>query len=138
MQTITPKSHRADYEIMLARTKASKRGASPVEIQINVEKLNQAYLTTNDSNTQTQGLNKMKIYQLIEKRINEVKEWNQEAGNKLHEQMHMAQNSDWSREDLNELIKTEEDVSDEFYSQDDIQHAEIRSIQDVIIGFYSI
>lgn len=78
----------------------------------------------------------METYEKIQNDINAVKKWNQEAGNKLHEQMHRAQNSSWTKEELSELLKSDEDVADEFYSEDDTQHVEIRNIQDEIIGFY--
>ena len=79
----------------------------------------------------------METYQKIEAQINAVKEYNQEAGNTLHDQMHTAQNSVWTNEDLSELIKGEEDVADEHYPDGDSRHAEIREIQDAIISFYS-
>ena len=79
----------------------------------------------------------METYEKIQNEINSVKEWNQEAGNKLHEQMNRAQNADWTEEELSELMKSEEDVADEFYSEDDPRHDEIRNIQDAIIGFYA-
>ena len=75
-------------------------------------------------------------YITIENEINKVKEWNAEAGNKLHDQMSHAQNAKWSREELSEYLKSDEDVADMFYSDDDQQHAEIREIQDSIINFY--
>lgn len=79
---------------------------------------------------------KMETYQKIEKDINSVKEWNQEAGNKLHQQMIRAQNASWTKEGLADYMKSDEDVADEFYSDDDPLHAEIREIQDAIIGYY--
>ena len=78
----------------------------------------------------------METYIKIEKMINDVKEWNQEAGNALHRQMHSAQNSYWTKDDLAEHIKSENDVADEHYPEGDSRHTEIREIQDAIIGFY--
>ena len=78
----------------------------------------------------------MGTFQNIEKEINGVKNWNQEAGNKLHQQFHNASSSQWSTEELTNLLKSDEDVADEFYELGDIQHAEIRNIQDSIINFF--
>jgi hypothetical protein len=78
----------------------------------------------------------MNTYEKIQVKINNVKEWNQEAGNKLHDQLHRAANARWTREELSELLKQEDDVADSHYSDDDVQHAEIRDIQeDIIILF---
>lgn len=71
----------------------------------------------------------------IEKEINEVKEWNMDAGNELHTQLSESLNSSNSFDDLSEIIKEDNDVADKYYSQDDGQHAEIRNIQDAIINF---
>jgi len=78
----------------------------------------------------------MTTFDNIEKAINNVKNWNQEAGNELHNQFHHAQNSNWSIADLSEYIKSDNDVADEHYSDEDSQHAEIREIQDSIINFF--
>ena len=78
----------------------------------------------------------MNTYEKIQVKINNVKEWNQEAGNKLHDQLHRAANARWTREELSELLKQEDDVADTHYSVDDVQHAEIRDIQEDIIGFF--
>lgn len=75
-------------------------------------------------------------YLKIEKEINSVKEWNMEAGNELHNQMSHAQNATWTREELSEYIKSDNDVADQYYSVGDQQHDEIRNIQDSIISFY--
>ena len=72
----------------------------------------------------------MEAYEKIQNDINAVKEWNQEAGNKLHDQMHKAQNASWTKEELSDLLKSDDDVADEFYGEDDARHAEIRNIQD--------
>ena len=72
----------------------------------------------------------------IETAINNVKNWNQEAGNELHAQFHHAQNSNWSRSDLAEYMKSESDVAEKYYSDEDNQHREIREIQDSIINFF--
>ena len=76
----------------------------------------------------------MEVHEKIESMINKVKEWNQEAGNTLHEQMHTAQNSEYSNSELAELIKSEEDVADMYYCDEDIRHGDIREIQDAIIN----
>jgi len=78
----------------------------------------------------------MNTYEKIQNDINDVKEWNQEAGSMLHAQMHAAQNSERTREELEDLLKSDDDVADKFYSEDDPRHNDIRTIQDAIIGFY--
>jgi hypothetical protein len=79
----------------------------------------------------------MHTYQKIENEINKIKEINMEAGNILHDQMHRAQNSKWTFDDLSNLLKTENDVADLFFSDDEGRHSDIRNIQDSIINFYS-
>ena len=78
----------------------------------------------------------METFNNIENAINVVKDWNQEAGNKLHSQFEQAKNSHWTKNSLGNFIKSDEDVADEFYSDDDSQHAEIREIQDSIINYF--
>ena len=78
----------------------------------------------------------MKTSEKIEQRIDNVKEWNQSAGNELHDQMNHAQSSEWSRSELSDYIKSDNDVADEHYEPGDPRHAEIREIQDSIINFY--
>jgi len=79
----------------------------------------------------------MQTYQQIEKSINDIKEINQEAGNKLHEQMFKAQNASWSASELSDLLKSEEDVADTYFNLDSSAHSDVRNIQDAIISFYS-
>lgn len=74
-------------------------------------------------------------FQRIEKEINSVKEWNQEAGNRLHQQFSEACNAEWTSEELSTFLKSDEDVADEFYKVGDERHSEIRNIQDSIISF---
>lgn len=78
----------------------------------------------------------METFETIQNLINDVKEYNQEAGNELYEQLRIAQNEQWSNGDLSDLLKSEDDVADSFYNDDDSQHADIRNIQDMIINFY--
>ena len=73
----------------------------------------------------------MTTFNDIEKAINAVKEWNQEAGNDLHRLFHHAQNSSWTTDELSEYIKSDNDIADE-----DQQHLDIREIQDSIIDFF--
>ncbi len=74
----------------------------------------------------------------IEKTINRVKEYNQDAGHELHVQLHHAMNSARviTTKDLTWLLKSDLDVADKYYSIDDKEHAEIRNIQDSIISFF--
>jgi len=78
----------------------------------------------------------MNTFETIEQLINAVKEYNQEAGNELHDQMHRAQNAEWTREELSEFLKTDNDVADAYYNDGEAQHADIRNIQDMVINFY--
>ena len=76
-------------------------------------------------------------YQKLEESINAVKEWNQEAGNKLHSQLHTFANSKWSNEDMRTMMFQDEDVADSHYADGEIQHQEIREIQHGIVNFFS-
>lgn len=78
----------------------------------------------------------METYKKIESKINTVKEWNQEAGNELHNQLSQAQNAQWNKKELSEYIKSENDIADKYFNDESIQHSEIREIQDWIISFY--
>ena len=72
----------------------------------------------------------------IENAINNIKEINQDAGNELHTQMHHAQNVKWTREDLSTYMKSDNDIADIHYCDNDAMHEAIREIQDDIIMFY--
>tara|TARA_R100000951_G_scaffold116755_1_gene130446 strand:+ start:8792 stop:9034 length:243 start_codon:yes stop_codon:yes gene_type:complete len=78
----------------------------------------------------------MNTFESIQTLINEVKEYNQEAGNELHEQVSKVQSAQWSKEELSDLLKSDNDVADTYYNENDCQHAEIRNIQDMIINLY--
>ena len=79
----------------------------------------------------------MEAYKKIESQINAVKEYNQEAGRQLQMQLQDAKIKRWTKEEFSDYIKSENDVADEHYTLDeDKEHAEIRDIQDAIIGFY--
>jgi len=77
---------------------------------------------------------KMNTYQKIEAAINNIKNIHQEAGNELHQQLFHAGNSGWSREDLSEYVKSDNDVVDHFGCENILD--EIREIQDSIINFF--
>lgn len=81
----------------------------------------------------------MNTFNELEKEINTIKELNQEAGNLLHTQLHNASNSEWSREDLSELLKSENDAVDlldnELLAFEEMQNT-VRNIQDGIINFF--
>ena len=72
----------------------------------------------------------------IENKINALKEVNIEAGNMLNDQISHAQNAQWSRNDLSDLMKSDCDVADKFFSDNELLHSEVREMQDAIIGFY--
>jgi len=78
----------------------------------------------------------MNTYEKLQSEINAIKEINQEAGNILHEQLHRAVNAEWGAEDLSEMIKTDRDVADLFFSNNQSVHDDVRNIQDGIIGFF--
>lgn len=60
-----------------------------------------------------------------------------EVLNKLHDQFNRASNAKWSREELSEIIKSEDDVLDTGLIEEDTGlWEEIRSIQDGIINFF--
>ena len=81
----------------------------------------------------------MNMFSKIEREINEFKELNQEAGNLLHQQLHHASNSNWSKTELSELLKSENDAADlldkELLAFDEMLGA-VRDIQDSIIYFF--
>ncbi len=81
----------------------------------------------------------MNTFNELEKEINSFKRLNQEAGNLLHIQLHHASNSEWSREDLSELLKSENDAVDlldnELLAFEKMQST-VRNIQDGIINYF--
>ena len=78
----------------------------------------------------------MTTFNDIEKAINAVKKWNPEIGNDLHRQFHHAKNSSWTKGELSEYIKSDNNVADEYYTDEYQQHLDIREIQDLIINFF--
>lgn len=78
----------------------------------------------------------METFQKLEAKVNALKEINMEAGNKLHDQLSHAQNAQWSSDDLSDLMKSDCDVADMFFGDNEVVHAEVREIQDAIIGYY--
>lgn len=79
----------------------------------------------------------METYKKLEAEVNAIKEINAEAGNILHDQLTFAQNAKWSFDDLSELIKSDTDVADRFFSDDEEMHILVRHTQDGIIQFYA-
>lgn len=80
----------------------------------------------------------MDTYLTIQNEINNLKDVHEDYNdqiNKLHKQMIVAQNSYFSREDLSEYLKSEDDVCDKIDNEALIE--EVRNIQDLIICFYS-
>lgn len=79
-------------------------------------------------------------HQSIEKNINDLKEGssNEEmnALNELHQQFFAAGNASRSKEELQEWLKSDNDVLDGF-EQDTEFYENVRSIQDSIINFFA-
>ncbi len=76
-------------------------------------------------------------YSSIEKSINEIKEFNQEAGDALHSQMHDLSSSKYTNDQASRLLKETKDVADTF-CHDPYLHAEVREIQDEMIAFFAV
>ncbi len=77
-------------------------------------------------------------YSSIENSINEIKEFNQEAGNILHSQMHALSNAKYTRDEASEYLKETKDAADMFCDDDSYLHAEVREIQDEMIAFFAV
>ena len=79
----------------------------------------------------------MGTYKQIEQDINRVKDRDEEAGSRLHDQMHRAQNEQWTFDELSDMLKGDNDVADNYFSENEQLHFDVRNIQDAIINFYS-
>ena len=79
----------------------------------------------------------METWEKIINDINKIKEYNIEAGNILHDQMHCAQNARFSFDELSDYLKEDDDVADLYFSDNEELHKEVRDIQDSIITFYA-
>ena len=75
----------------------------------------------------------------IEAQINILKDYADdtqfEALNKLHAQLNQAANAEWTKDELSNLIKSDDDVLDNF-EKDTAFYEAVREIQDGIILFF--
>lgn len=76
----------------------------------------------------------MTSFSQIENEIKLIKEFDIEAGNKLNEQLHHSIHGTWDADELEQHLKSDEDVADLFFSDNESLHADVRNIQDAIIN----